>query len=255
MLEALADADRFELTAVATTGSTNSDLAAGDRVPAGRIAVLTTEEQRAGRGRAGRQWDCPPGAGLMFSVRAGVARVVPERRGWAGAVLGLAIVRALAGEPLITAHLKWPNDVLIGPAKCAGILGELVGDEVVVGAGINVSLVAAELPRPDATSLLLAGARSLDRERLLAGILTELTPLLDAWCAAEGNVDHSGLRLAYRQECATLGAPVRLELPGGSQIQGVATDIDRDGSVVVRRSDGSTRAFSAGDVVHLRREN
>ena len=254
VLDAVLDTDRFVLVAVPATGSTNSDLAAGGPVRDGRIAVLTAEQQLAGRGRAGREWVCPAGAGLIFSLRMSLARVAPERRGWTGAVLGLAIVRALAGEPMITANLKWPNDVLIGPAKCAGILGELAGDDVVVGAGINVSLVAAELPRPDATSLLLAGARSLDRGRLLTAILNELLPVLDAWTAAGGDVDHSGLRRAYRQECSTLGAPVRVELPAGQQVEGVATDIDRDGSVVLRLSDGSLRGFAAGDVVHLRRQ-
>ncbi len=262
---------RWRVEQVSVTGSTNADLAAAaaDRESG---QVRTAEEQRSGRGRSGRDWVCPPGAGLMFSVLLRLPQVPADRRGWTGALLGLAIVRALedalgdhhgpAGSGRsVRVGLKWPNDVLVDGAKCAGILGEAVGDAVVVGAGINVSLTGDELPRTDATSLLLAGGAGssppvlppwLDRPLLLASILDFFGDLLDRWVGADGDVDGSGLRAEYRRSCATLGEKVRLILPGGTEVRVTAVDVAADGALVVQDQTGRQAAYSAADVVHLR---
>ncbi len=235
------------------TGSTNADLSA--RVATAESGqVLTTEEQLSGRGRSGRDWYCPAGAGLMFSVLVRLPQVPVDRRGWTGALLGLAIVTAVGRVCGVQAAVKWPNDVLVGGRKCAGILGEMVDDAVVVGAGINVSLGADELPRPDATSLLLIGAypAALDRAVLLAGILDDFGDLLDRWVAADGDIDASGLRADYRNSCATIGSDVRLVLPGGRQLLARAVDVAADGALLVEDGHGRLTAYSAADVVHLR---
>lgn len=241
---------RFSVRHTVQTGSTNDDLARLPVDPA-RWPVLIAEEQTAGRGRSGRAWVCPPGAGLMFSVRLPLPGIPPARRGWIGAVLGLSIVRALAGLGT-RAELKWPNDVLIGGRKCAGILAETVGDHVVVGSGINVSLDEDELPRSDATSLWLAGAADLNREALLAGILAELGGQVHGWLAAAGDVDLAGIRPQYREVCATLGARVRIELPAAHTVTGLAVDVDEFGRIVVESEGAGRRPFSAGDITHLR---
>ena len=237
---------RCDLTWVASTGSTNGDLAAGPAVGE-RILLRAAEEQTDGRGRAGRDWQCPRGAGLMFSVRLDLAGVPPQRRGWIGAVLALAILDALPVE----AKLKWPNDIQIDNEKLAGVLAEQVGDDVVVGAGINVSLSQVELPRPDATSLLLAGAPEVDRTALLARVVPGFLDLVDGWIAVGGDVDACGLRQAYRHACDTLGRSVRVLLPGGAEVSGRAVDVDATGALVVEAPDGD-HLFAAGDVVHLR---
>jgi len=247
---------RWSVTHIGQTGSTNADLAAGANIPHGR--VLITEEQLAGRGRSGRDWFCPPGAGLMFSVLLRLPEIPADRRGWTGALLGLAMVRAVNGTG-IPAQLKWPNDVLIAGHKCAGILGEVAGSALVIGTGINVSLVPAELPRSDATSLWLAAPAGndtagvvLDRNALLAAILDSFGDLLDRWVAARGDVDASGLRVEYRRACATIGSRVRLELPGGAAVLAEAVDVALDGSLIVVDDEGRRAAYSAADVVHLR---
>ena len=214
--------------------------------------MLVTEEQIQGRGRAGRGWVCPAGAGLMFSVLLREPAIPPDRRGWVGIALGLGIVGAIAAVSGLTASLKWPNDVLIDGAKCAGILGEVAGDAVIIGSGINVTVVRADLPRPDATSLWLSGARELDREKLLAGILDDLGGTLDRWIGAGGDVDASGLRERYRRACSTLQSRVRVELPSGRSLIGWADDIDASGSLIVRDEHGRSAGYSAADVVHLR---
>ena len=242
----------WTITHVPVTGSTNADLAGLSGASHGR--VLTTEEQLTGRGRSGRDWFCPEGAGLMFSVLLRIRQIPPERRGWTGAVLGLAIIQALDRVGGVRASLKWPNDVLIDGAKCAGILGEVADDAVVIGAGINVSLRADELPRADATSLLLAGSRPgrLNRPALLAAILDEFGDLLERWAAAGGDIERSGLRADYLADCATVGSRVRLLLPGGQEVLARAVDVAADGALVVQDTAGRRRSYTAADVVHLR---
>jgi BirA family transcriptional regulator, biotin operon repressor / biotin---[acetyl-CoA-carboxylase] ligase len=248
----LGDPGRWRLEHVPVTGSTNADLAArAAELASGH--VLTTDEQVAGRGRAGRAWSSPPRAGLLFSVLLRAPDVPAARRGWVGLALGVAVVRALrdvAGLP--AASLKWPNDVLIGDRKCAGILGEVAGDALILGCGINVLVTADQLPRADATSLKLSGAAMLDRAELLAAILDRFGVLLDAWIAAAGDAEVSGLRAAYRACCRTLHSAVRMELPGGRWISGWAEDVDPLGALLVREESGDRRAYSAGDVVHVR---
>src|ERR1019366_8903361 len=191
-----------EVTAV--TDSTNADLLAraGGGAPEG--LVLAAEEQRAGRGRMGRAWVAPPRAALTFSLLVRPRTVPPARRGWLPLLAGVAVASAVHAVASVDARLKWPNDVLVGPAKLGGILAEAAGDAVVVGIGLNVSTEPGELPPPRqaptgalpapslralAAGTLAAGtlaAGSLDRESLLAGILAGFERRYQAWVQAGG---------------------------------------------------------------------
>jgi BirA family biotin operon repressor/biotin-[acetyl-CoA-carboxylase] ligase len=263
-----------DITVVAETGSTNADLAAAADAGAAEGAVLVAEVQLSGRGRLDRSWVAPPRSGLMFSV---LLRPVvdPQRLGWLPLLTGVAVASAVrrmtararegdfgapTGDVAVDARLKWPNDVLVGERKLAGILAERVGTPaggaVVVGVGLNVSLRADELPVPTATSLTLEDAAFTDREPLLRAILRELDLWYGAWCAAGGDPDAAGpatggLRQAYEELCATLGRPVRVQLPAGRTIDGMAGGIDAAGCLLVRTADRE-QAISAGDVVHVR---
>jgi len=128
---------------------------------------------------------------------------------------------------------------------------------VVVGVGVNVSTEPAELPPPGvgalaATSLRLEGAASLDRERLLAEILAGLERRYRAWCQVFGDTERSGLRAEYTGLCATLGRRVRVELPGGRLLDGLAAGIDADGRLLVSVPPDADLPVAAGDIVHLR---
>jgi BirA family transcriptional regulator, biotin operon repressor / biotin---[acetyl-CoA-carboxylase] ligase len=236
---------------VAQTGSTNADLLAEAARAAPEGVVLAAEAQSAGRGRMGRSWVSPPGAALTFSVLLRPAQVPPARWGWVPLLAGVAVARSLQAEARVEAGLKWPNDVLADSAKLAGILAEQYGGAIVVGAGINVSADRDELPVSGATSLALRGASCLDRGRLLARLLTELERWYLAWTGELGDADASGLRAEYRGLCQTLGRQVRVTMPGGRVVTGVAADVDTEGRLVVRTADGLA-PVSAGDVVHVR---
>jgi BirA family biotin operon repressor/biotin-[acetyl-CoA-carboxylase] ligase len=253
---------------VAETGSTNADLAAAARAGAPEGSVLVAEAQTAGKGRQGRVWTAPPRSGLTFSML--LRPTVPAaRQTWLPLLTGVAVAAALervtaradagdfgsaaAGSGPLRPALKWPNDVLAGDRKLGGILVERSGDAVIVGVGLNVSLRPDELPIPSATSLVIERSAVTDRGMLLRAILREFERRHDGWRDAGGDPDRSGLRTAYRSACGTLGREVRIELPDGRVLTGTATDVDGGGRLLVRTADGGEEAFSAGDVVHVRR--
>jgi BirA family transcriptional regulator, biotin operon repressor / biotin---[acetyl-CoA-carboxylase] ligase len=242
---------------VAQTGSTNADLLAAAGAGAAAGSVLVAEEQTAGRGRLDRSWQSPLGAGLTFSVLLRPTGLPPSSRGWLPLLTGVAVTSALANQAAVDARLKWPNDVLAsspdGPRKLAGILAEQAGGAIVVGVGLNVSATRDELPSGQATSLLLAGASTLDRQAILTAVLSELERWYLRWTGPPrpGDAAGSGLRAAYLAVCSTLGQEVRVELPGGGVLAGRAEGVDDVGRLLVSAPDG-VHAVSAGDVVHVR---
>jgi BirA family transcriptional regulator, biotin operon repressor / biotin---[acetyl-CoA-carboxylase] ligase len=238
-----------DIRVVTETGSTNSDLLAEARGGLTEGVVLAAETQSAGRGRMGRHWVSPPGAALAFSVLLRPESVPPASRGWVPLLAGVAVALALRDQAAVDAWLKWPNDVQVNGAKVAGILAEQAGDAIVVGTGINVSASRDELPA-GATSLVLEGAQT-DRDRLLAAVLGELGHWYLAWVGQRGDADGCGLRQEYQRLCGTLGRQVRVTLPGGAMVAGLADDVDRTGRLVVRSASGRV-PVSAGDVVHVR---
>ena len=145
---------------LAQTGSTNDDLLAAARAGAAEGAVLVAEHQTRGRGRQGRQWVSRTGSALIFSVLLRPAAVPPADRGWLPLLTGVAVARALRQQAGVDAALKWPNDVLAGGAKLAGILAEQAGEAIVMGVGLNVAATRDELPPPGPGALPadLAGA-------------------------------------------------------------------------------------------------
>lgn len=259
------------LDVVARTGSTNADLVAvaADAAAWPDRSVLATDHQDAGRGRLGRGWVSPPRAALAVSV---LLRPSAPRATWSwlGLLAGLAVADAVRRLGL-PARLKWPNDVLLedgpsggsalpaaGTGKVAGVLAEVAGDAVVVGAGVNVDQDAAELPPavgdgPPPVSLRLAGAATTDRDTLLRAYLRELARGYAAFEAAGGDAEAAGLAARVREACATLGRDVRVDRPGGlAPLTGRAQEVDASGRLVVRDATGTRHAVAAGDVVHVR---
>ena len=239
---------------VAETGSTNADALAAARDGAAEGLVIAAEAQAAGRGRLGRGWQSLPGGSLTFSILLRPAAVPAGARGWVPLLTGVAVARAVRRATGVQARLKWPNDVLAGAGKLAGILAEQAGDAIVVGVGLNVLGTAAQLPVATATSLELLGAGEADRTELLAEILTEIERWYLPWRdTPAGDADASGLRQEYLRLSATVGARVRVLLPGAPDLVGVAVAVDETGRLLVR-PDGQADPVpvSAGDVIHVR---
>jgi BirA family biotin operon repressor/biotin-[acetyl-CoA-carboxylase] ligase len=247
-----------------TAGSTNDVLADLERAATEPpFSVVLTLNQTSGRGRLGRVWSAPPDRTLAASVL--VRPAVPPRSafpfGWVPLIAGVAMstsVDALIGGG--RTGLKWPNDVQVDGRKVCGVLAELVpsGDAVIVGTGINLTLAADELPVPTATSLALAGVAERGDELVdlvLSRYLGTLRELLERLVASGGDAEASGVHRVVSEWCRTLGREVRVSLPGGEDLFGVATGIDEIGRLLVRKPGGSvTTAVAAGDVTHLRYE-
>jgi BirA family biotin operon repressor/biotin-[acetyl-CoA-carboxylase] ligase len=193
------------------------------------------------------------GAHAQRSAPSGPGRR-PEDLGLVALLAGLALRDAVRERAGVEAALKWPNDLLIGDAKCAGILAEVIGDAAVIGVGLNVTTRADELSgtSSQATSLRLAGARDTDRDPLLRALLRGVARWYGGWRDAGGDAEMCGLLSAYRTACATLGRPVTVRLPDGDGLVGTATTVDRDGQLLIRTADGRDRYVSAGDVLHVR---
>jgi BirA family biotin operon repressor/biotin-[acetyl-CoA-carboxylase] ligase len=237
---------------VTQTGSTNADLleraAVGEDIDG---TALMAEHQTAGRGRSGRTWSAVPFSQIAMSVGLDAADVPIDGWGWLPLATGLAVVDAVAAITGVEAGLKWPNDVLAGDGKLAGILAEVSPGKsvIVVGIGLNVTLRADEVPEPGATSLLDLGVEDPDRTLLARRLLRELGTRVSAWRAA-GGADPK-LIADYRDHSRTVGSAVRAILPGGREIVGVARAIDEMGRLCID-TDGRSVAVSAADVVHLR---
>ena len=239
----------WELVLVAETGSTNADLRAAAQEGRARPGyVVVAEHQTAGRGRLDRSWVAAPGEALTFSVLMHPERVAPERWAWLPLLAGVAVSDAVRGL-----RLKWPNDVWdASGGKVAGILVERVetpsGPMAVVGIGLNVT-GAPEIE--GASSLARAGGDDLHRPTLLGVLLRALAARFERWHAAGGDAEACGLAADYRAVCATLGADVRVDLPGGDVLTGRGEEISADGSLVLTTADGPQRV-AAGDVTHVR---
>ena len=208
-------------------------------------SVYLADWQRSGRGRRGRSWEAPPGTSLLFSVLARECRLAPFAQ---TAVCTLALCRALEGEGLAP-RIKWPNDVLLGDRKVAGVLAERVSgagqDYQIIGIGLNVNYAAArDALLSFATAVDWELGRPLARGPLLGALLRELAPLLaqpaGAWEAALYG-EWLGRLWRHRQA-------VRLAM-GDDTLEGLVEGAAVDGTLLLRLPDGALQRITTGDVV------
>lgn len=243
----------WQIRRVRETGSTNVDVAALARDGAAEGTVLVTEYQSAGRGRLDRTWEAPAGSSLTASFLLRPTDVPVARWPWLPLLAGVAAVEALAELGVSDAGVKWPNDVLIGEHKLAGILVERVdtptGSAAIAGVGLNVLQGRNQLP-PTATSLRLHGAADVGPDDVLTALCDRLAEHYTAWRSSAGD-PAGGLGVAYRRHCVTLGRYVRAELPAGTMTEGRAVDVDDSGRLVLDTGSGRL-PVGAGDIVHLR---
>lgn len=230
--------------------------------------VVIASEQTAGRGRMGRRWQAPAGSALLCSVLFRTA-LPAERFHLLPSVMALAALDAVDAVVGYGAAIKWPNDLLAGNRKLAGILAEVVpaprtpgspapvqsGTAVVAGLGLNVAWPPGwppagadrelELLARQATTLSALAGRTIDLEEVTAAFLAALRRRH----AELGAAPEETLR-AYRRRCTTIGRSVRVMLADG-EVRGDVVDVMEDGRLLLV-ADGKLRAFEAGDVVHVR---
>jgi BirA family transcriptional regulator, biotin operon repressor / biotin---[acetyl-CoA-carboxylase] ligase len=224
----------------ATLDSTNRRALDAARDGAADGLVVVAEAQTAGRGRLGRGWEAPPGSSLLVSV---LLRPVGDP-GRVVMAAGVALAAAVGEVTGVVAGLKWPNDLVVGDRKLAGVLAEAEGEALVVGAGCNVNWDSfpAELAAT-ATACNLEAGGPVDRDALLDAFLDRFA---DALGAGDAVVDD------YRARLATLGRAVRVEHVRGDDLLGTAVGVTDDGALVVRDDGGRDHVVVAADVHHLR---
>jgi BirA family transcriptional regulator, biotin operon repressor / biotin---[acetyl-CoA-carboxylase] ligase len=253
------------LVARAEVGSTNDEAWEALAADAPDGTVVVADVQTRGRGRAGRTWHTAPGKALALSV---LLHQGCDRRflGLLPLAAGLAVAQALDSLGA-TPALKWPNDVLLGGRKAAGVLCESrriqpvpgaatsppgragapagARDSAVVGVGVNVAQDACDLPpeiAETATSLALAGVAT-DRESVAAAFLDALEPLVTE--LQEGG--RAALLAAWSERADFWGRTVTVRTPAGV-VRGVARALDPDGALVLVLEGGEEAAVRAGDL-------
>jgi BirA family biotin operon repressor/biotin-[acetyl-CoA-carboxylase] ligase len=256
--------------------STNRYLLDEARAGAPEGLVVVADHQTAGRGRLGRRWEAPAGANLLVSVL--LRPTLPVEELHLSTVAMALATRAACGVATagaVVPVLKWPNDVMVGERKLAGILAETIpgdpggkrgesGRVVVVGLGLNVAWPPPDAPRDSpadgdpgpvelpedlgpATSLWRESGIRMEPSRLLDLLLPELAHRLDELEDGQGR---RRLAAEYREVCATLGRRVTVSLAEGP-ISGTVAEITAEGHLLLDLG-ACTRTITAGDVVHLR---
>lgn len=239
----------FHLTLLDSAPSSNTLLMRQMAQGAPSGSVLAVEWQSGGRGRMGRTWHSGLGNALTFSLLWRFDCGLAALSGLSLAV-GVALIRALRSLG-IDAQLKWPNDVLDAHgAKLAGVLIEAQGDvlgpsAVVIGIGLNLTLpqhVSRQIDRT-ATSLADMRGEAPDRNHLLAVLLLELDGILREF-AAHG---FAAVRAEWESHHALQNKRVRLALPDGSHVSGIARGITDEGALKLETHKGM-QIFHAGEI-------
>jgi len=226
--------------------STNAEaLRAIERGQAAPFLVLA-ERQTAGRGRRGRKWASPFAENIYYSL---VLRIDGGMRQLEGLslVVGLAVMQALRELGISGVGLKWPNDVLVGQKKIAGILLELVGDpadvcHVVLGVGINVNMQITDEVDQQWTSMRLESGKVFDRNHLVG----ELGAMLQAYLCRHQVDGFSAIQAEWEQNHLWQGRAVSL-IAGVNHIEGEVLGIDSQGALRLKVG-GVEKVFSGGEL-------
>jgi BirA family transcriptional regulator, biotin operon repressor / biotin---[acetyl-CoA-carboxylase] ligase len=206
--------------------------------------AVTAEEQTAGIGRQGHSWHSEQGSGLYVSILLRLP-LAPDALPLLTLALGLATAEAITTATGILCDIRWPNDIMIGGKKAAGILAQFVDSAVVAGIGINVN--HAQFPPElanQATSLRLFSGKREDRESLL---LCLLSAVQNACEALSSGGKAAILKMFGEASSYVFGKQVRVDL-GEREIQGVTEGLTNAGFLLVRTAEGKLETVIAGGV-------
>ncbi len=202
---------------------------------------LVADRQTAGRGRQGRAWASPPGN--LYASGLVVLRAGDPPAPTLALAAAIAVIEAL-GTPGLA--LKWPNDVIAGRAKLAGILLERHNDQVVVGVGVNL-VDAPELHDRPTTTLAALGVATTP-----ADVAASLAMTFAAWLGRWRTDGLPAIRVAWLAHAHPVGTPLAAGLPDGTRIEGCFDGLTADCALQLRLADGSARVIHAGDVFLIR---
>ena len=214
-------------------------------------AAIVADEQTGGRGRLGRSFQSPKGKGVYLSLL-WKPDIPPARAVNLTAYVAVAICDGIEAAAGVRPGIKWTNDIVLEGKKLAGILTEMAVEGetgalqyVVTGIGVNVNHAPEDFSadiRPMATSLAMALGRPVERGKLCACMINALDRMYEAWLHGGGNY-----YTRYRENCLTLGRPVRL-LRGDQTEEAYAEDLDADFGLIVRHPDGRRETVTSGEV-------
>ncbi len=215
--------------------------------------IVAAKRQTAGRGRKDRTWISPEG-GLYFSIIL-QPRLGSENAPLLGLLSACAVARSLTDVGVENVCLKWPNDVLIGERKIAGILSEAVflDDEntgIIIGIGVNQNCPVSKMPQGlewPTTSVIDELGKETSNESLLCSVVNEIDTRLQT---VERDSSFNTVLDEWREVSSTLGVRVRIH-EEGKTTDGIAKDIGEDGALIVETEDGLVNVL-LGDVSHLR---
>ena len=239
------------LVTLALTSSTNAEAFRLAEEGAAEGTVVTADEQSKGKGRLGRTWSSPPGANLYCS-----AILRPQIKPFEAPQLtflsAVAVARAIKQVSDLKPEIKWPNDVLIGGKKVAGLLNEMSAETdginfVILGIGVNLNMTADQFPddlRHPATSLYLEGGAKVGRARFTALLLNELDRLYTGFL----DCGFAQVRREWQELCNATGREVVVSNLGCADIRGRFAGIDSDGALLAQRPDGTIERILSGDV-------
>ncbi len=210
--------------------------------------VICAESQLKGRGRLGRSWISPKGKGIYLSM---ILRplLTPADAAQVTLLSAVAICEAVNTVTGINARIKWPNDVLVGKRKLAGILTELHAEWdcikfIVVGIGMNVNVSASYLPR-EATSLKMETGRNFSRVQIVRAMLRSF----EKWYEVLKVEGFPVVVARWKELAVTLGERVCISDQSGS-LEGEAVGLDHDGGLFIRNDDGDIIKKMSGDIIH-----
>ena len=232
----------FLFDKVESTNDTAKDLAIKDCKEG---AVVIADSQSKGRGRLGRRWESPSGAGIYLSIILKPKNIMPQLTLVGGVSVAEAIQHICAG----LVSLKWPNDININGKKAGGILTEGIskGKIVIVGIGINVntelSMFTNEL-KDKATSIMIETGKRVDRNLLIAELLNRFEYWYEKFMEGGETVIKR-----WRELSDTFGRRIKVSAEN-KVFEGVAEMIDSEGSLMLRQNNGSLKRISAGEICY-----
>jgi BirA family transcriptional regulator, biotin operon repressor / biotin---[acetyl-CoA-carboxylase] ligase len=236
------------------TGSTNTVLSRLAEQGASEGTAVIADKQTSGKGRLGRKWFSPPGMNLYISIlfRPSIPACESPLLTFLASV---ALVETIKKTGVRNTSIKWPNDVLIDGKKAAGVLTEMSPrgervDYIVVGVGVNINMTRAEIKREMgetarfATSLKESLGADIDRAKFTGDFLLEI----ESWYQTFNRRGKTSIIREWTERWGGYNKRVRVATEDGNLIEGIATGIDGEGHLLIKKDDGSAVSIITGDV-------